>query len=103
MAYSLLARKEGPLDWEKFRNSFLSISDGSIEMFPIMLSGEENESCLGISITTLNIHGDFENWTKIVQLIKICSSEFSLLIYDLYSGLYISDENLLVLKKNILG
>lgn len=103
MAYSLLAHKKGSLNWEKFKDSFMSISEGSIEVFPISIEEEENESCIGISIPTTSLQADPDIWIKIIKIVKICSSDFSLMVYDLYSGQYIFDENLQTLKKNILG
>lgn len=101
MAYSILLSKKGSVDWEKFNENFLSISNSYLEVFPISKEKDDN-TLIGLSIPYKNVDNKGEYlWANLSQFIEICISNYSLELYDLYNGEYISLNNLDKLKSSI--
>jgi hypothetical protein len=100
MGYSLLAIAEQEPNWKELHADVFN-PDGPIEMFPI----DEGDAkyYLGLNIPSSKLDKHSNTWEELEKTINALKSTYNFKVFDLYGGFYVDDQNLLEVKKQLIG
>lgn len=100
MGYSILAIAKKEPNWQELHSGIFN-PNGPIEIFPI--EEKDGRYYLGLSIPSTKLEEHPNTWDELEATINVLKSKYSFKLFDLYAGFYIEDENLLEVKKQLIG
>lgn len=100
MGYSLIAIAEKEPEWAELHGEVFN-PNGPIEMFPI--DEGDGKFYLGINIPSSKYNAYPNTWEELEKTIRTLLAKYNFMVFDLYGGFYIDDENIAEVKKQLTG